>query len=112
MTGGRAKCERGTQSRNCGQAVQSAHQSAHFMTGGRAKSERGNHKTGPVQRCCGECCYVTACFPCYNTLYDYIDQRVQYLAVMAGRAWCVPHAISLSSVEDWFRWRMCSVGER
>ena len=28
----------------------------------------GKERQGPARRCCGECCYVTACFPCYNTL--------------------------------------------
>jgi hypothetical protein len=36
--------------------------------------------------CCGECCYVAACFPCYRTLYDYVDERVRYLAEVAGVA--------------------------
>ena len=36
--------------------------------------------------CCGECCYSQACFPCYTLLYDYVDRRVQYLALVAGVA--------------------------
>lgn len=36
--------------------------------------------------CCGSCCYVAACFPCYRTLYDYVDERVRYLAEVAGVA--------------------------
>ena len=48
--------------------------------------QTGRECPGPARRCCGECCYVTECFPCYNTLYNYIDQRVEYLALLAGGA--------------------------
>lgn len=45
--------------------------------------------------CCGDCCYTTACFPCYNRLYDYVEQRVQYLALVAGVAPPAPPPFSV-----------------
>jgi hypothetical protein len=36
--------------------------------------------------CCGECCYSTACFPCYRTPVDYVEERIEYLSILAGVA--------------------------
>ena len=36
--------------------------------------------------CCGECCYSTACFPCYRKPVDYVEERIEYLSILAGVA--------------------------
>ena len=36
--------------------------------------------------CCGECCYSTACFPCYRTPVNYVEERIEYLSTLAGVA--------------------------
>jgi hypothetical protein len=36
--------------------------------------------------CCGSCCYVAACFPCYRLPLEYVEERLAYLAAVTGTA--------------------------
>ena len=46
--------------------------------------------------CCGECCYSTACFPCYRTPVDYVEERIEYLSTLAGVAPPTPPPVVIS----------------
>jgi hypothetical protein len=43
-------------------------------------------------RCCGSCCYVAACFPCYRLPLEYVEERLAYLAAVTGTAPPAPPA--------------------
>ncbi len=40
--------------------------------------------------CCGACCGDVACFPCYALPYDYVNERVAFLAAAAAGAVAQP----------------------
>ena len=42
--------------------------------------------------CCGSCCYVAACFPCYRLPLRYVEERLAYLAKVTGTAPPAPPA--------------------
>ena len=42
--------------------------------------------------CCGSCCYVAACFPCYRLPLEYVEERLAYLAAVTGTAPPAPPA--------------------